>query len=75
MEFEPQFWAQLGVVGVAFGWLLYVVTSRLERAMERMTRAIEQLGRQVSVNTLLVARVTGQNVDDLDRLLANGHGR
>ena len=72
MQFDPQVWAQVGVIGVAFGWLLLWTTSRLQAALDRNTEAIEKLSRQVQVNTLLVARMSGQDVADLERLLVDG---
>lgn len=75
MEWDPQVWAQVGVIGVAFGWLLLWTTSRLQAVLDRNTDAIEKLSRQVQINTLLVARMSGQDADDLEKLLANGSGR
>lgn len=72
MEWDPQIWAQVGVIGVAFGWLLWWATSRLHAALDRNTEAISRLARQVELNTLVVARVTGQDVGKLQQLLANG---
>lgn len=72
MHFNPELWAQAGVVGLAFGWLLYVVTTRLQQAIDRNTEALQQLSRQVHVNTLLVARLTGQDAAHLEQLLADG---
>lgn len=72
MNWDPQVWAQVGVIGVAFGWLLLWTTSRLQAALDRNTEAIEKLSRQVQVNTLLVARMSGQDVADLEKLLVDG---
>ena len=75
MELDPQIWMQLGVVGGAFGWLLNVVTTRLQQAIDCSAEALQQLSRRVQVNMLLVARVTGQDAAQLEHLLSDGGRR
>lgn len=74
MKFDPQLWVQFGPLVLAFGYLLWFVLTRLRGALDANTQAIHSLRRQVELNTLVLARWSGQDVAEVEKLLvANGN--
>ena len=73
VDFDPQLWLQFGPLAVAFGYLLWFVLTRFQRALDANTQAINSLRHQVMVNTMVLARWSGQDVAEVEKMVvANG---